>query len=217
MEQYFETTTVHGFQYLHRRHALFTRIFWVCVILIGFLIACFFLEESIWAWKQEKTITTLESIATPIQKVQFPTVTVCPHEQAQPDNWSFLEKFLNALTLSGPKSEKVRSNIVENILKKLLSKLEDKYRLYPKSPFWEIIKGQDDDWTLNFPNTLTQVADLICQKKANISISRSISKIINSAHFIRHKSLKMSQLLIKQTGTNFLNFGAKSCQSCYLF
>ena len=172
MEQYFETTTVHGFQYIHRRHSLSTRIFWVCVILGGFMIACVFLKDSVKDWKQEKTITTLESIATPIQKVQFPTVTVCPHEQAQPDNWSFLEKFLNALTLSGPHSEKVRKDIVENILKELLSKLEDKYRLYPKSPFWEIIKGQYVDWTMNFPNALTQVADLICQEKANFSTSR---------------------------------------------
>ena len=69
--------------------------------------------------------------------------------------------------MSGPHSEKVRKDIVENILKELLSKLEDKNRLYPRSPFWEIIKGQYVDWTMNFPNALTQVADLICQKKAN--------------------------------------------------
>ena len=86
MEQFLEATTVHGFVYLNRRNSFCARLFWSCIILTGFSIAGYMIYNSLIDWNANQTITTLESIATPIQKVQFPTVTVCPHEDSSPDN-----------------------------------------------------------------------------------------------------------------------------------
>ena len=88
--------------------------------LAGFTAAGFLIIESITDWENHQTITTLKSIATPIQEVQFPTVTVCPHEDTPPDNWSFLEKLFNAFAFDGTTSlsEKVRSDIVNKIAAK---------------------------------------------------------------------------------------------------
>ena len=102
MDQYLETTTVHGFSYVSGRNSKYTRIFWTVIIVTVFSLTSFLIIESIHDWEKHQTITTLKSIATPIQEVQFPTITVCPHEDTPPDNWSFLEKFLNALAFSGP-------------------------------------------------------------------------------------------------------------------
>ena len=47
-------------------------------------------------WAQEPTITTLDTIAAPIDDIQFPTVTVCnDFMKNPPDNWAYLENLLN--------------------------------------------------------------------------------------------------------------------------
>ncbi len=54
------------------------------------------IHSSIVYWDESPVITTLDSIAAPIQKVQFPTVTVCPEKHTPPNNWAYVEKVLNA-------------------------------------------------------------------------------------------------------------------------
>ena len=50
-------------------------------------------------WADNPVITSLDSIATPIDSMQFPTITVCKDEtKEQPDNWAYLEKLLNHLS-----------------------------------------------------------------------------------------------------------------------
>ena len=82
---------------------LFLKIWVTCPIAISLI------YHSLEDWKNDQTITSLDSISHPIQNVQFPTVTVCPNEQKAPDNWSFMEKYLNAIAFSG-------SNIEYNFL-----------------------------------------------------------------------------------------------------
>ena len=76
MEQFLDATTVHGFIYIHRRNSFCARIFWSTIIIVGFSIAGYQIHSFFVDWDTNQTITTLESIAAPIQDVQFPTVTV---------------------------------------------------------------------------------------------------------------------------------------------
>ena len=46
-------------------------------------------------WFHNPVITSVDSIAAPIDLIQFPTITVCHEESRQPDNWAFLETVLN--------------------------------------------------------------------------------------------------------------------------
>ena len=49
-------------------------------------------------WNENPTITSLDSIAAPINDIQFPTITVCNDKLHEiQDNWSFLESILNFL------------------------------------------------------------------------------------------------------------------------
>ena len=125
MDQFLEESGIHGFSYLARRHPFCARLFWSVIVVTGFSIAGFLIIESLHDWASNQTITTLDSIATPIQEVQFPTVTVCPHEESPPDNWSFMEKFLNAIAFTGDNAitEDIRSDI-EGILTELVLKME---------------------------------------------------------------------------------------------
>ena len=76
VENYLEATTLHGFAYLQSGYSACVRIFWSITVLAGFFLAAFFLHGQVSEWEEHQTITTLQSIATPIQRVQFPTVTV---------------------------------------------------------------------------------------------------------------------------------------------
>ena len=159
MEQYLEATTVHGFAYLHGRNSYCTRIFWASIIVAGFSIAGWMIFSSVVDWDANQTITTLESIATPIQKIQFPTVTVCPHEHSPPDNWSFLEKILNSIDLS---DQSLRNDIINPLMTKLQKNLEKKYSENPANPVWlsnkeEVYKNR----------VLIELSKSICLKKIN--------------------------------------------------
>ena len=165
MEQFLESTTVHGFVYLNRRNSICARLFWSCIILSGFSFAGYLIYNSLVDWEANQTITTLESIATPIQTVQFPTVTVCPHEHSAPDNWSFLEKFLNTLNLS---DSNLQEDIIHPILEKLLQTLEDKYRSISENPLWT--SSSDYYVQINFNhNILLEISKSVCNKEFSIS------------------------------------------------
>jgi hypothetical protein len=64
----------------------------------GFSTAGWIVQQSLNDWSDNPIITTLDSIAAPIDLVQFPTVTVCSEKNTPPDNWSYLEKVLNFLS-----------------------------------------------------------------------------------------------------------------------
>ena len=170
MDEYLEATTVHGFSYVNRRNSICTRIFWTVIIVAGFSMAGYLIIESLNDWESNQTITTLDSIATRIQEVQFPTVTVCPHEESPPDNWSFLEKFLNALAFTGEDaiSENLRSDI-EDILMQLLLKIEEMFRKFPNSKVWI---HNADQVSYVYGNVLTQAANLVCKEEINLSSLR---------------------------------------------
>ena len=49
-------------------------------------------------WQKDPVITSLDSIAAPIENIQFPTVTVCNDKWNEVhDNWNFLESLLDFL------------------------------------------------------------------------------------------------------------------------
>ena len=77
-EEYLDATSLHGFAYLQKSYSSCARLFWSFMVVAGFSLATYFLYGQLFDWEENQTITTLESIATPIQKVQFPTVTVSP-------------------------------------------------------------------------------------------------------------------------------------------
>ena len=69
------------------------------LIIVGFIASGVFLNTSFNDWTSEPIITTMDSIAAPINDIQFPTVTVCQNGHRQPDRWAYLETVLNFVKL----------------------------------------------------------------------------------------------------------------------
>ena len=113
MEQYLENTTVHGFAYLQRKNSLISKLFWFLIIITFFTFAAYLIYQAFEDWSENQTITTISSIATPIQESQFPTVTVCQNPETSPDVWSFLEKLFSQVPLG---SGKLSMQILKSVL-----------------------------------------------------------------------------------------------------
>ena len=61
------------------------------MVILGFLASGVFIKDSFISWDDQPTITTLDSIAAPIEDIQFPTVTVCENEVTPPDSLAPIE------------------------------------------------------------------------------------------------------------------------------
>ena len=160
MEQYTEATTVHGFRYLHSKNSWVARVFWICIILTVLGLVVISVHESILKWESKQTITTLESIATPIQNIQFPTVTVCPHENSEPDNWAFLEKIFDSIQLDESGAEKVKDEITDKQIEKLYEMLLSKHSSSNDSQFW--FENFD---TEKFEELFSEASSSVCKKE----------------------------------------------------
>ena len=96
---------------------------------------------------------------------------MCPNEKNPPDNWSFLEKFLNAVEFSRKESlgddeigdgeigEEIRKDVVNEILIKLRDTLYSKKMRYPNFGIWI------GDSSVAHNNIEVQTAEFMCQKK----------------------------------------------------
>ena len=55
------------------------------------------IREAFLDWSRNPVVTTLDSIASPIDLIQFPTITICDDEYKVPDRWTLIEHLLNQL------------------------------------------------------------------------------------------------------------------------
>ena len=81
--EYADVATIHGIYYIFElgRYAV-ERIIWIIVVLLAFLFA---IELSISAyhnWKSNPVLTSVGTTGYPIEKVEFPSITICPQGSA---------------------------------------------------------------------------------------------------------------------------------------
>ena len=138
LEDFLDTTTIHGFTYLQGKHPAFCRTIWVSlkitffysvpnllnlqilqmiIVAVAFSTAGILINAAFTQWEYNPTLTTLDTIAAPIDEIQFPTVTVCgDHVANTPDNWAALENLLNLVNFDCRSNENDCEG-VENVRK----------------------------------------------------------------------------------------------------
>ena len=79
VKEFSSVTTVHGITYLASSdHSFCARLFWILTVALA-AIGTSYQVVSIWnLWGSSPVITTLETISYPIDKIEFPAVTLCP-------------------------------------------------------------------------------------------------------------------------------------------
>ena len=72
---FLESSTIHGLTYISTSRK-YAKLFWILIVLAGFIEASFLIKESFDFWSESPVKTTIETL--PISKIKFPKVTVCP-------------------------------------------------------------------------------------------------------------------------------------------
>ena len=75
LKTFLESSTIHGLVHISTPRKL-TRLFWVVVVIAGFISAGMIINESFVSWADSPTKTTIETVS--ITKMTLPKVTVCP-------------------------------------------------------------------------------------------------------------------------------------------
>ena len=75
VKEFLESSTIHGLSYIAANRRLI-RLFWICVVITGFIGAAVMIQQSFSSWAESPITTTINTL--PIYELEFPNVTVCP-------------------------------------------------------------------------------------------------------------------------------------------
>ena len=100
---YFSETTVHGFRYVVEGRNRCEKLFWIVLIITGFIFSGQIIYTSFSGWNETPLQTTIEKVSVPIQDYPFPAVTICDSAQLQMprrNRWMFVQQILNWIDIS---------------------------------------------------------------------------------------------------------------------
>ena len=92
-KDFFANSSIHGLAYFFGGFNTLERVFWMLATGTMFTVAFVWINDALDEWAENKVTTRTESTTYPIEKVQFPTVTICPDFAL--DRWGFVRNILN--------------------------------------------------------------------------------------------------------------------------
>ena len=77
--EYASSTTAHGFSYVvEQGNSVAERILWSIIVVLALMFTTSQMSTLYMEWQNDPVITTLDTVALPIEEVQFPAITICP-------------------------------------------------------------------------------------------------------------------------------------------
>ena len=83
MNEFADSTTIHGFSYAADKKHSPWRPAWVIVLVVALVFTTFQVKTLYQEWQAEPVITTLRTVSQPIEEIEFPAVTICPQGSRQ--------------------------------------------------------------------------------------------------------------------------------------
>ena len=166
LESFLESSSINGLNHISntRRHG---RLFWILVVLTGFIASGFLIYESFQSWKESPVKTTIETL--PITELTFPKVTVCPPKNTY-TNLNYDLMLIENMTLDND----VRIELTEYALALLHNNLYDKTMA-------DLSKLQEED---RYKNWYHEVGALkLPHKKVYLVYNHAPSGSIYTQHF----------------------------------
>ena len=82
--EFSEATSIHGFAYISNdRNSGVERLFWIIMVILAISFTTYQVVVLYNEWQDEPVISTLETVAEPIENIEFPAVTICPQGSRQ--------------------------------------------------------------------------------------------------------------------------------------
>ena len=83
-KKYSSATTIHGISYIFNDVLSgLERLLWSIVVLVAICFTTFQVVTLYQEWQDNPVVTTLNTVALPIEKIEFPAVTICPQGSRQ--------------------------------------------------------------------------------------------------------------------------------------
>ena len=152
---FLESSTIHGLTHISSTRK-YKRLFWILVVVAGFLGASLIIKESFESWSESPVKTTIETLA--ISEIKLPKVTVCPPKNTYTDlNYDLM--LTDNITLTEEMRDEMFKYAVKIINEESFSTatwpgmLHEKDRFYNwyhgytklKSPYYNIYNYDDDE------------------------------------------------------------------------
>ena len=84
VKQYFSVATIHGLAYLcGNQISRAERLLWALIVLLALYFATYQVSNLYSDWQENPVVTTLDTVAYPIDEIDFPAVTICPQGSRQ--------------------------------------------------------------------------------------------------------------------------------------
>ena len=81
--EYADNATIHGIFYIFETgRLLFERIFWIIVVILALAFAIGMSVSAYDNWKANPVLTSVGTTGYPIEKIKFPSITICPQGSA---------------------------------------------------------------------------------------------------------------------------------------
>ncbi len=106
MQKFCDECSIHGVQYLAPSKQILERCLWGVVIVLFSTLSVLVVSSLFQNWEEQPIITTIDTMAYPVQKIPFPAVTVCPNGF---DQWAFLVRFVYCTLAPPPAANCVHS------------------------------------------------------------------------------------------------------------
>ena len=78
LKEFLESSTIHGLTYISSGPSKLAKAFWLLVVLSGFSLAIYLINDSYVDWQASPIATSITTHS--ISELDFPTITVCPPE-----------------------------------------------------------------------------------------------------------------------------------------
>ena len=156
LSTFLESSTIHGLTYISKTRK-FIRLFWILVVITGFVGAAFIIKESFDSWSESPVKTTIETV--PISDIKFPKITVCPPKNTFTDlNYDLM--ITENTTLTDEMRDKMFEYAVEVInedsyLENNWTKLQEKDRYYNWYHGYTEIRSPYIDHCLDYDDCLS--------------------------------------------------------------
>ena len=76
VQEFLESSTIHGLAYISTSRNSLIKLFWMVIIISGFLTAGLLINNAFLDWEKSPIESSIETF--PISEVYFPKIVVCP-------------------------------------------------------------------------------------------------------------------------------------------
>ena len=178
-KEYSSGTTIHGIAYLSGdRVSGVERLLWAIVVLLAIYLATYQVVNLYNDWQHHPVVTTLDTVALPIEEMEFPAVTICPQGSRQ--EIIDLVLFRQLIEYIENSKENVTTLTEKETTEQVVAFLNDVYPGAIGNPTMVTKLMTSDDPKLTLQNEAVLQLEEECDPSSNSDITKALNKYLNN-------------------------------------